>query len=299
MSQQDSTSASASPPPVIVEPVSAHTYTPILLHGMGSNGENFGRALLETGITSSGQRLPQLLPGAKFIFPTAARRRSTAFGRAILNMWFDKARMQDPSYRKETQLQGLEESAREILELIHHEESVNNIAPENIILGGLSQGCAMALTVLLCLNHCIGGFVGMSGYLPFREDIDEAVAPCAVEDGHDNPFASDEGGAENYPPAVRASVFERDLLGLPAVDGPAPEKTAYGTPTFLGHGSADDKVLCSLGESEKRSIEGAGYEAQWRCYQGLGHWYKVPDEIDDVVKFIRTAVGWQIADSRE
>ncbi|KAB5566257.1 phospholipase/carboxylesterase [Coniochaeta sp. 2T2.1] len=215
MSQQTSASASASPAPFVVHPLSAHTHTLILLHGLGSNGENFGRALLKTGVTSTGQY---------------------------------------PSYRKETQLQGLEESARETMDILRLEQTVGGIAPENIILGGLSQGCAMSLSVLLCLDHQIGGFVGMSGYLPFRDDIDEAVAEASADDDDENPFAGDEDAAERPPPAVRASIFERDLLGFPAVDDPAPEKTAHGTPIFLGHGSADNKVPCSLGESASTKL---------------------------------------------
>lgn len=92
---------------------------------------------------SKGLHLPQLLPRARFIFPTSRRRRSTAFNRSTLTMWFDKARMDDLFYRKDLQLQGLEESAREILDLIRHERDAKGIAPKNIILVGLTQGCAI------------------------------------------------------------------------------------------------------------------------------------------------------------
>ena len=281
--------------PFVVQPTSVHIQSVILLHGLGSNGEKFGTELLETSITSNGLSLPQLLPGAKFIFPTSRRRRSTAFGRSMLTQWFDIVRLDDPSYRKELQLQGLEESAREVLDLIRHEHSTHNVLPGNILLGGLSQGCAMSLTALLCLDHRIGGFVGMSGYLPFREDIDDAVAQHPVDDDDDNPFADDAENKDQSDPAVKASIFERDLLGLPVADDCALEKTAHSTPIFLGHGNADEKVPCSLGEAMRDTMRGAGYEIQWKCYQGQGHWYKIPDEIDDIVEFIRTVVGWQIA----
>ena len=56
----------------------------ILLHGLSSNGEKFGRELLETGKTSAGKTLVDLLPSARFIFPTAKWRRSSAFGRKKL-----------------------------------------------------------------------------------------------------------------------------------------------------------------------------------------------------------------------
>ncbi|PNY28723.1 Acyl-protein thioesterase [Tolypocladium capitatum] len=277
------------PPSFIVEPTSAHTHSLILLHGLGSNGEKFGKELIETGTTSNGSTLTQLLPGARFIFPTSRRRRSTAFGRSMLTQWFDIACLRDPSHRKEVQLRGLAESAQEILDLL--EQEMRTIPSSNIILGGLSQGCAMSLTVLLCLDYRIGGLVGMSGYLPFREDTEEAVKDPVV--GENDPFSGDEE-QEQHDPVVRACIFERDLLCLRPVEDPGYEKTALSTPIFLGHGSVDDKVPCSVGEAMAGTMQRAGYEVEWKCYQGQGHWYKIPDEIDDIVQFLRSVVGWRM-----
>ncbi len=260
----------------------------ILLHGLGSNGENFGKELLESGVTSDGSTLTQLLPGARFIFPTSRRRRSTAFSRSMLTQWFDIARLPDPSYRKELQLQGLAESALDILELLRQEQETRRIPPSNIVLGGLSQGCAMSLSVLLSLDYCIGGFVGISGYLPFQDDFDEAVEAAVVDE--DDPFSrSVNRGYED--PAVQATIFAKDLLGLPLLEKPGRESTAHSTPIFLGHGSADEKVPCSLGEAMATTLEKADYKVELKVYHGLGHWYKIPDEIDDIVEFLRLVVG--------
>lgn len=58
--------------PFTIEPTSlTHTKTFILLHGLGSNGEKFGRELLDTGIASNGQKLQTVFSSAKLIFPTA------------------------------------------------------------------------------------------------------------------------------------------------------------------------------------------------------------------------------------
>lgn len=286
------TQARGSPAPFVVEPTAPHTRTFILLHGLGSNGEKFGKELLDTGKTSSGLTLPQLFPGAKFIFPTAKRRRSTAFGRSMLNMWFDPIHYQDPPLPKELQVPGLADSATDLLELIQREAETNQLGPENIVLGGLSQGCAMSLSLLLCLDHPIGGFIGMSGYLPFREDIDEAMED--PPDDEDNPFSCDEAGHDKLDPVTRASVFERDLLELPPVENPEAKKTAQATPIFLGHGAVDEKVPCFRGEAMSRTVQAAGYKTRWKRYEGLWHWYKIPDEIDDIVEFLRGDVGWQV-----
>ncbi|KAI0836595.1 Phospholipase/carboxylesterase/thioesterase [Hypoxylon sp. FL0890] len=128
----------------LVEPTSQHTHTFILLHGLGSNGDEFGQQLLETGICSDGRKLPEVFPGARFIFPTAKRCRSSAYSRAKLTQWFDIASLGDPWRRSDTQLKGLAESATEILDLVNEEVQVLKIARSNIIIGGLSHGCAMA-----------------------------------------------------------------------------------------------------------------------------------------------------------
>ncbi|KAI4868589.1 acyl-protein thioesterase [Hypoxylon rubiginosum] len=275
----------------LVEPTSKHSHSFILLHGLSSNGENFGTEFLETGVTSTGKKLPQLLPGARWIFPTAKRRRSTAFGRAMLTQWFDIVRLPDPDYRKETQLQGLSESVLEIRELIRLEMS--KVPPENIVIGGLSQGCAMSLSVLLSLEHRLGGFIGMSGYLPFRSDMEDAVKETTEAD-EDDPFATDDD--KRTDPEVRAMIFERDLLCLDPLHHPTREATASLTPIFLGHGNMDEKKPIEQGEAAARAMRTAGYKVLWKPYANLGHWYKIPNEIDDIVDFIQLEVKWPLKD---
>ncbi|KAI8632954.1 phospholipase/carboxylesterase [Xylariaceae sp. FL1651] len=237
----------------IVETTTKLSHTIILLHGLSSNGEKFGKELFETGKTSTGKTFPDLLPGARFIFPTAKRRRSSAFGRKKLTQWFDIARLQDPSYRQQTQLQGLAESAAEIRELLRQEIEVAGIPPTSIILGGLSQGCAMSLSILLSLEYQIGGYFGMCG-------------------------------------------FERDLLCIDTPQGSTAYQngTASLTPIFLGHGDADEKKPYALGEAAARTTCAAGFSVEWKLYPGLGHWYRIPEVIDDIVEFIRNRVGWKM-----
>lgn len=269
-----------------VEPSAPHTHTILLLHGLGSNGESFGAELLDTGVTSSGQKLIEMLPYVRFVFPTAKRRRSSAFGRSMLTQWFDIARLEEPSYRQDSQLQGLAESAAEVVAIIQDE--LRRVPPQNLILGGLSQGCAMSLAVLLCLHHSIGGFIGMSGYFAHESGINMVLAE---EDDLDdfNPFSTGEIQGKS----VRAQTFERELLCLDAIDGPSAWKTAQSTPVLLGHGGADEKVPVHLGEAAAAVMRSAGYKVHWKSYPEQGHWYKIPDEIDDIVGFIGS-LGWRI-----
>ena len=277
-------------PIFVVEPTTQHTHTIILLHGLGSNGEKFGKELLDTAVVSSGGKLTQLLPYVRFVFPTAKRRRSTAFGRSMLTQWFDICLLEKPSYRQESQLQGLVESGSEIMAVVASE--LQRVPRENLILGGLSQGCAMSLAVLLCLDHPIGGYIGMSGYFTYESGIKTALADDDF--GDFDPFARDDDTPAE-PKPVRAQTFERDLLGLDAVKKPSAEKNACLTPVFLGHGEADEKVPVSLGEAAAAVMRAAGYMVDWKCYSDQGHWYKIPEEIDDIIRFITRRVGWRIA----
>ena len=45
------------------------------------------------------------------------------------------------------------------------------------------------------------------------------------------------------------------------------------------------------GERAYEMMTGIGFKAERGIYHGLGRWYKVPDEIDDFVEFIRTKAG--------
>jgi predicted esterase len=293
MQKPSAASRTASPEPYVVQPTSAHTHTFILLHGRGSNGEKFGVEFLESGIPSNGTKLTEIFPGAKFIFSTSKKRRSRAFGRATINQWFDIASIDDPSKRRDLQLQGLAKSAQDLRSILSRE--LETIPSKNIVLGGLSQGCAMALCVLLSLEFPLGGFVGMSGWLPFRNDIDEIIGPVTTEfDNGDDPSPFEEADeSENLDPSITGINFARDILSMDQL-GPLTsisEQTSLATPVLLCHGMDDEKVKCTLGEEATNTLSSLGMDVTWKAYPGLGHWYKIPDEIDDILGFLRVKVG--------
>ncbi|KXJ87308.1 Alpha/Beta hydrolase protein [Microdochium bolleyi] len=281
----------------IVEPTSHHTHSIMLLHGLGDNGPKFGAELLQTGFTSTGHTLPQLLPGARFIFPSAKRRRSSAINRALLRQWFDIARLPDPEYRRETQLQGLAESAAQLEPLVRAE--VDEVGAGNVILGGISNGSAMSMALLMALGLPLGGYIGLCSYMPWQRDLLEAVSDTSNEGGlddEDNPFANDDDAtAEEKTPAVRMIEFERDLLGMDPGPELSDDKMLVKTPVFLGHGELDEKKPPAIGKAAAETLRACGYDVTWRLYPELGHWYQVPDEIDDIVDFIEGKVGWELS----
>ncbi|KAF4583084.1 acyl-protein thioesterase [Ophiocordyceps camponoti-floridani] len=107
--------------------------------------------------------------------------RSTIFFQA---MWFDLVRLNDPSFRQNLQREGLSTSARQIVSIINLEK--RRVPEENIVIGGLGQGCAMAIVVLLSLGHRLGGLVGTSGYLPFWFELEDATAQDSSDEVEDD-----------------------------------------------------------------------------------------------------------------
>ncbi|EMC94442.1 hypothetical protein BAUCODRAFT_548505 [Baudoinia panamericana UAMH 10762] len=141
---------------------SNHRSTLILLHGRGSNAEEFAREFLETQ-DSYGQFLYQLLPETKVVFPEANVLPSEQMGIG-LHQWFDMYSTANPHEHENEQLSALLGSANRIVSIIHEEARI--VGYQHIILGGISQGCATAVYALLGLNRQLGGFVGFAGWLP-------------------------------------------------------------------------------------------------------------------------------------
>jgi predicted esterase len=208
----------------------------------------------------------------------------------VINQWFDIWEIgdEDTEEREQVQVEGLGETGEFIRGLI--EEEGRLVGSENVVLGGLSQGCAAALHSLLGLEsqgkegkQLLGGFVGMSGWLPFRGRLETILD--SEGDGEDDPFAGDD--VEDEDVEIQPAHFMGDVMDLSPNFSSLPSLC---TPVFMGHGKADEKVDMELGENAARILRRMGLDVIWREYD-VGHWYMVPDEIDDVVTFLRESVG--------
>lgn len=317
------------PEPLTISPLGQqHTNTLILLHGRGSNSTRFGQMFLEsTGIATR-------LPSTKFVFPTARKRRSMVLKRIPINQWSDNYSLEDPNERTELQLEGLEESSAFLRGLVDEEAAVLSSSADNddddgygrVVIGGLSQGCAAAVFCLLGGfpssggSKRLGGLVGMSGWLPFEKEIagllkiDQGNAGGpesgteAEEEDHDDggAFARDTDEENNdVPLPIQAVNHVRDILNIRPVPSPDGDNNDHQdalhlkTPVFLGHGSADPKVSVDLGLRMVDILSGENglrMDVTWKAYKEFGHWYKVPDEIDDVVEFLEQKVGVPVAE---
>lgn len=125
---------------------------------------------------------------------------------------------------------------------------------------------------------------------------DSFQQPSPPEDDFDPFFNEDEDG---IPLPVQAIEHVRDILDLPVAStnkpfsegGQISNSCQLQTPVFIGHGAEDPKVSVHLGEKMCRVLStGLGMNVTWKAYQGLGHWYRVNDEIEDILKFLKSHV---------
>ncbi|KAI9750384.1 MAG: hypothetical protein M4579_006495 [Chaenotheca gracillima] len=257
-------------------------------------------ALIGSELASpSGLTLPEFFPTLKFIFPTAAKRRSTVLKRTPINQWFDNFSLVDPSRREELQIEGLTETAAYVRALI--DEETRTIPSERVFLGGLSQGSAAAVYTLLTLDQPLGGFIGMSGWFPFARhvaDILDDGAGGGTTDGVDDLFETD--GKDPQSPEWQAINFLRENIGIDAVAAvddvaPPPRPPVLGTPVILGHGEVDEKVNCRLGRQTGDTLTALGMDVDWTIYPNFGHWYKEPEQIDHIAAFLQQKMGRESA----
>ncbi|EFJ19478.1 hypothetical protein SELMODRAFT_419214 [Selaginella moellendorffii] len=232
----------------VLDAVEQHTHTVILLHGRGSNGEEFVEDL-QGMTTSSGQSLFAHFPGVRWVFPSAQTLWSSQFLEAM-SAWFDAPSLTDISKNKHLQVPGLKSSVEFVRGVIQDEVARLGGDAAKVVLGGISQGQATALHVLLGGSHKLGGFVGASGWLPFADEVEELGSLAEIQGG----------GVEE-------------------------------TPVFLGHGTDDEMVDVKFGRQARDVLKAAMVKnLTWKEYVGAeldGHWFKEPEEMDDIVAFLR------------
>jgi lysophospholipase-2 len=158
----------ASPSPShTIAPTTLHTHTVIFLHGRGSDAQTFASELFESQDSSSAF-FTDLVPSLKWVFPLAPKSYSTS-EKEELHQWFDMSSVQRPQENPDVQREGLWNNVAHILQIVGDEAEM--VGTENVILAGISQGCATAIFTLLASGLHVGGFVGLCGWLPLAEEI--------------------------------------------------------------------------------------------------------------------------------
>lgn len=142
---------------IVISPKLPAKSSIIWLHGLGADGEDFVDVVSEL-------RLPEEF-ATRFIFPHAPIVPVSLNGGMPMRAWFDIYGLTRDSAQDEA---GIKRSHQAISQLIAHEQTLG-IASEKIILGGFSQGGAMALYTGLHYPATLGGVFGLSTFLPSKD----------------------------------------------------------------------------------------------------------------------------------
>ncbi|EDV23395.1 uncharacterized protein TRIADDRAFT_63333 [Trichoplax adhaerens] len=150
--------------PFVINATAKQTATVIFLHGLGDTGAGWCSAFQEI-----------CRPYIKYIFPNAPESPVTLNGGAVMPSWFDliSLSLSGPEDEK-----GIKASTNHVRDLISAELN-NDIASNRIIIGGFSQGGAIALNTALTYEKKLGGIIGLSTFLEINVNKD-----CPIFQGH-------------------------------------------------------------------------------------------------------------------
>ena len=141
------------------------------IHGLGDT--NMGWAQQAAMIHES-------LPHIKFVLPNAPSVPVTLNGGMVMPSWYDITQLDD---RAGQPCDGIEDSKAVITGLIE-EEVAAGVPLSRIVVGGFSQGGAMAIYAGLQYDGTLAGLCVMSGYLPKEDGFAVTSAAKATPVAH-------------------------------------------------------------------------------------------------------------------
>lgn len=134
----------------------------IFLHGLGDQGSSWQMQLE-----------PMLPSHVKCICPTAPIMPVTLNLGMRMNSWFD-LRSLDPNDPEDEE--GILAASKRIHELIDDQHSKLGIPHDRIMLGGFSQGGALALYAALTYPEKLAGVVALSCWLPLHKKVPSIIS---------------------------------------------------------------------------------------------------------------------------
>lgn len=143
---------------IVITPTTTHSATIIFLHGLGDSGHGWAPVM---------RMLSRSLPFIKFILPHAPAQRVTINGGARMPSWYDILSLEESDEREDQA--GLMQSRDTVLKIVDEEMKGSGVPSERIIVGGFSQGGAVALLTGLTSPHNLGGVISLSSYMPIRK----------------------------------------------------------------------------------------------------------------------------------
>ena len=156
---------------VTIPSAGKHESTLIFLHGLGDTGHGWASSLAEI-----------CPPRIKVVCPTAETIPVTLNSGFRMPAWFDLYNLDPEGAEDEV---GIKRSVEKIERLVIQETELSGIPPKNVILGGFSQGGALALIAGLTSKAInVGGVIGLSTWLPLRHKFDPVKMDTPVFQCH-------------------------------------------------------------------------------------------------------------------
>lgn len=169
---------------VVIEAERKHRCSVIFMHGLGDTGDGWGSLMPQIDAV-----LPPALRGSiRWICPHAPQRPITLNGGLRMPGWFD---LRGLTADEEEDAEGLSAAAAQIEELVERERAAG-IPTERILVGGFSQGGALALHVGLRSTTRYAGVAVLSTWLPLAADYPASISEAA----RDTPFLVAHGDAD-------------------------------------------------------------------------------------------------------
>ncbi len=144
---------------LVIEPPQKAKASVILLHGLGASGHDFAFVVPELKLPSDHT--------IRFVFPHAPEQPVSLNEGHIMPAWYDIFGL---GMHSKEDTQGIRQAATRVQKLIESEEA-KGIEPHRIVLGGFSQGGAMALYTALRYPKSLGGVLALSTYLPVADTL--------------------------------------------------------------------------------------------------------------------------------
>ncbi|XP_044013432.1 acyl-protein thioesterase 1-like [Aphidius gifuensis] len=145
---------------IVIEATAEHTATLIFLHGLAETGKNWIEALKKIQ-----------LPNVKIICPTGPTIPITWKQGTPMTAWFDVLGMKTGAPEDED---GIKSSSKIVHKVI--EDEIKSGTPSNrIIVGGFSQGGALAIYSAITFSQQLGGVFSLSSWLALHQQFPENV----------------------------------------------------------------------------------------------------------------------------
>jgi phospholipase/carboxylesterase len=155
-------------PSVEIHPGREAEASVIWLHGLGADGYDFASVPPQLG-------LPDDL-AVRFVFPHAPAIPVTLNAGFVMPAWYDIASLTERGHDEE----GVLASSRRVTALIAREIE-RGVPAGRIVLGGFSQGGAVALHAGLRHPERLAGLMGLSCYLLRADSLDEEAASANAD----------------------------------------------------------------------------------------------------------------------